>query len=51
MPAAAPTKKPYLFYVKEAILSLKERTGSSIPAIKKYIASTYPTVVLAPVSI
>ena len=29
----------YEGFVKEAIVALKERTGSSLPAIKKYIAA------------
>jgi len=27
--------------IREAIIELKDRTGSSIPAIKKYILSKY----------
>jgi histone H1/5 len=42
-PKAAPTHPKYVDLVKEAIVSLKERGGSSIPAIKKYIAAKYPS--------
>ena len=44
------TKKPYYDLVKEAILALKERTGSSAQAIKGYITSTYPKFDFAQVS-
>jgi hypothetical protein len=36
--------KSYFDLTKEAILALKERTGSSPRAIKAYIMSTHPTV-------
>ena len=39
---AAANKKTYLDMVKEAIAALKERTGSSQVAIKKWIISNYP---------
>jgi hypothetical protein len=35
-------KKSYIDLAKEAIASIKDRTGSSQQAIKAYIASTYP---------
>lgn len=38
-PRAAPTHPPYLALISDAITGLKERTGSSYPAIKKYIAA------------
>jgi hypothetical protein len=39
----ATTGKPkYADLAHEAIINLKERTGSSLAAIKKYIATTYP---------
>ena len=44
-------KKPYFDLAKEAILALKERGGSSTQAIKKYLATTYPSLTVAPVSI
>jgi hypothetical protein len=39
----ATVKKSYFELAKEAIASLKERTGSSPQAIKAYILSTYPS--------
>lgn len=33
---------------KGAILALKERSGSSLPAIKKHIQATYPTLNFLP---
>ncbi len=33
---------------KEAILALKERNGSSVPAIKKHIEATHPTLNFLP---
>lgn len=40
-PRSAPTHPPYLALISEAITGLKERTGSSYPAIKKYIGSKH----------
>ena len=40
-PKAAPTHPPTSSMVKAAIKALKERKGSSLPAIKKYIAAEY----------
>src|SRR5882757_167832 len=40
-PAAKPSHPPTADMVNAAIKTLKERGGSSLPAIKKYIASTY----------
>ena len=48
MSAAAP-KKSYYDLAKEAILAIKDRTGSSPQAIKSYIASKYPTFKFQPV--
>ena len=45
------TNKSYFDLAKEAILSLKERSGSSPQAIKSYIATTYPDFKFAPVSV
>lgn len=39
-----PANMTYLMMIKEAISSLKERGGSSLQAIKKYIHETYPDV-------
>lgn len=36
-------KKSYFDMAKEAIIALKERSGSSPQAIKAYIVSKYPT--------
>ncbi len=49
-PKAAATHPPTAAMVKAAIKALKERNGSSLPAIKKYIAAEYKvdTVKLAP---
>ncbi len=44
-------KKTYFELIKEAIVALKERTGSSPQAIKTFINSKYPAVTVAPVSI
>ncbi|CAG8705232.1 18353_t:CDS:1, partial [Racocetra fulgida] len=42
MSAKASTKRPtYKEMIREAIIVLKDRKGSSQPAIKKYIANTY----------
>lgn len=49
MSAAAAKKPSYYELAKEAIASLKDRTGSSPQAIKTYIASKYPTIKFAPV--
>jgi hypothetical protein len=46
--SAAP-KKSYLELAKEAIASLKDRTGSSPQAIKGYITNTYPAIKFAQV--
>jgi histone H1/5 len=40
--ATADNKPKYADLANEAILALKERSGSSLAAIKKYIASKYP---------
>ncbi|XP_017461911.1 PREDICTED: histone H1E-like, partial [Rhagoletis zephyria] len=40
-PKAVPTHPPVAAMVKSAIGSLKERNGSSLQAIKKYIAANY----------
>ncbi|XP_058984325.1 histone H1-like [Musca domestica] len=40
-PSAAPTHPPTQQMVDAAIKTLKERGGSSLPEIKKYLASTY----------
>lgn len=37
----APAHPPYVVMIKEAIVSLKERSGSSLPAIKKFIETKY----------
>jgi histone H1/5 len=45
MPPASATKKPSVVYgplVTAAILALKERQGSSIAAIKKWLAANHP---------
>lgn len=34
--------------VVEALLALKERNGSSLPALKKHITSTHPELTFAP---
>lgn len=47
MPPKA-VKKPTFDYIKEAILALKERGGSSQVAIKTWIAKTYPSAKIAP---
>lgn len=47
MPPKA-AKKPTFDYIKEAILALKERGGSSPAAIKAWIAKTYPGANIAP---
>jgi hypothetical protein len=44
-------KKTYFELAKEAIAALKDRTGSSSPAIKAYITKTYPAVNFQQVSI
>jgi hypothetical protein len=43
-------KKTWLELATEAIVALKERTGSSQPAIKAWISSNYPAVEFAAVS-
>ena len=40
-PAAKPTHPPVAAMVTAAITALKDRKGSSLPAIKKYVAATY----------
>ena len=40
-PAAKPTHPPVAEMVNAAITTLKDRKGSSLAAIKKYVASTY----------
>ena len=42
------SRKTYLQLVSEAILSLKERNGSSKPAINNWINQNYPDVDLSP---
>eukprot|EP00793_Prasinoderma_coloniale_P005887 PRCOL_00004361-RA len=41
MPPKAAAHPPYAVMVRAAILALKERTGSSSPAIFKYISANY----------
>ena len=36
------SSKTYFQYIHEAIVALKDRTGSSIPAIKKWLLAKYP---------
>jgi hypothetical protein len=43
------TKMTYGEMAKEAIVSLKERTGSSVQKIKATIVSKYPDLAFAPV--
>ena len=43
MPAKAATGPKYGDLAKQAILALKDRTGSSLPAIKKYFAANFKT--------
>ncbi|KAK3242262.1 hypothetical protein CYMTET_48035 [Cymbomonas tetramitiformis] len=40
-PKAAPAHPKYDVMVKAAIVALKERTGSSVPAITKYLGANY----------
>ena len=40
-PKTAPAHPPFVVMVKAAITSLKEKTGSSIPAIFKYLTNNY----------
>ena len=40
-PAAKPTHPPVAAMVQAAVTALKDRKGSSLPAIKKYVAATY----------
>merc|ERR1719328_1021094 len=40
-PKAAPAHPPTSTMIAESIKALKERNGSSVPAIKKYIAANY----------
>jgi hypothetical protein len=42
--------KSYFDLAKEAIVDLKDRTGSSLPAIKSWIQSKYPKMDFAAVS-
>lgn len=44
-------KKSYADLIKEAIVALKDRTGSSTHAIKAHIAANHPSLNFAPVSI
>ena len=37
-----PANLTYALLIDEAILALKQRTGSSLHAIKKYLNETYP---------
>ena len=39
--APAPAHPKYDVMVKAAVLALKDRTGSSVPAIAKYLGTTY----------
>ena len=41
-PKAAPTHPKYVDIVKDALVTLKERNGSSVAAIRKFIAAKYP---------
>ena len=41
-PASKPTHPPTAQMLNAAIRHLKDRKGSSLQAIKKYIAATYP---------
>lgn len=43
-------KKSYADMIKEAIVALKDRTGSSTHAIKAHIAANHPSLSFAPVS-
>lgn len=43
------SSKSYFNLAKEAIVALKDRSGSSVPAIKKWILAKYPTLVFAQV--
>ena len=45
------TKKTYSQLIKEAIVALKERTGSSSQAIKAYIVKAYPSQTFAQVDL
>ena len=36
-PKAAPTHAPYVDMIKAAVVALKDRNGSSLPALKKKI--------------
>ncbi len=47
--SAAP-KKSYSQLVIEALIALKDRTGSSSQAIKSWIIATYPSIPFAQVS-
>lgn len=40
-PKAPPSHPPYVDMIKEAIVTLKERNGSSQPALKKFIGNKY----------
>lgn len=44
-------KKSYIDLAKEAIASIKDRTGSSAQAIKAYITSKYPSFKFQQVSV
>lgn len=44
-------KKSYFDLAREAIIALKERSGSSQQAIKAYITSKYPTLAFGQVNI
>jgi histone H1/5 len=48
MPPKAKTSKSHFDLAKEAILALKDRTGSSTAAIKAWIAKAYPSVKVVP---
>lgn len=47
---ALPSNKTYMDLVYEAILTLQDRTGSSLPAIKQHIQNQYPKLELKSVS-
>jgi histone H1/5 len=47
MSASVAPKKSYIDLAKEAIIALKDRSGSSSQAIKAYITTTYPGIKFA----
>lgn len=46
-----PNNKSYSDIVYDSILSLKERTGTSLPSLKSKIAEDYPDLVIKKVNI